>query len=71
MSIEVEEDIVCKISKISNIPITSKMETYLRVHYIIGRTNPNDNKGIIERINGGLEGWKPKLLTLVGRITLA
>ena len=71
VSTGVEEDIISKISEISNILITSKMETYLGVPSIVGRTNPSDYNSIIKRINGRLEEWKPKLLTLVGRITLA
>ena len=71
VSTGVEEDIISKISEIYNILITSKMETYLGVPSIVGRTNPSDYNSIIKRINGRLDEWKPKLLTLVGRITLA
>ena len=70
-SIGVEEEVVLKISALSGMHIITKLEKYLGILSIMGQTNAKTFQYLQERIEGRLEGWKAKQLTLAGRITLA
>ena len=67
----VDKEVVLRISTLSGMPITSKLEKYFGIPSITGQTNTKTFQYLQERIEGCLEGWKAKQLTLAGRITLA
>ncbi|XP_031132009.1 uncharacterized protein LOC116033406 [Ipomoea triloba] len=50
---------------------TGDMGKYLGVLSIHGRVTRGTFKDLLDRVNGRLEGWKAKLLSLAGRVTLA
>ena len=60
-----------RISALSSMPINTKLGKYLGIPYIMGQMNTKTFEYLQERIEGCLEGWKAKKLTLAGRITLA
>ena len=49
----------------------AQLEKYLGVSSIMGRTNLGLFHRLLNRIEGGLEGWKSKHLTIAGWIILA
>lgn len=60
-------DIVTKLG----ISRTMDLGRYLGVPSIHGRVTSSTFSGLIDRIEGRLEGWKTKFLSLAGRHTLA
>ena len=64
----VDEEVVLRISALSGMPITTKLEKYLGIPFIMGRTNTKTFQYLQEQIEGCLEGWKAKQLTLARRI---
>ena len=67
----VDEEGAQKISRASRIRVKAQLEKYLGVPSIMGRTNLGLFHHLLNCIEGGLEGWKSKQLTLVGWIILA
>ena len=67
----VGEAMALKISDLSKIPITNNLDKYLGTPSITGRVQEGFFQHMMERIEGKLDGWKSKLLTLAGRTTLA
>ena len=67
----VDEAMTQKISCVSGIPIKSHLEKYLRVPFIMGRTNMGLFQHLLYRIDDKLDGWKTKQLTLASIIVIA
>ena len=70
-SSDVDKAVAQNISTISNIPLKPQLEKYLGIPSIIGRINLGTFQHLLDQIEGRLEGWKSKNLTLVVRIILA
>ena len=66
----VDEEVALRISAFLGMPIITKLEKYLGIPSIMGWTNTKTFQYLQERIEGHLEGWKTKQLTLARRITL-
>lgn len=60
-----------KISSISGIRETTSLEKYLGFPILKGRPKKEDFNFIIEKVQARLASWKLKLLSKVGRMTLA
>ena len=67
----IDAEVATRISNISKIPITNNLERHHEIPSIMGRVNYGQFKHILDRMEGRLEGWKAKNLTLVGRVVLA
>ena len=67
----VKEDVAKRISKISKISVTTKLEKYLGVPSITGRVHVVLFQHVLDKVEGILDRWEAKLLSLAGRITLA
>ena len=67
----VKEAVALRISALSKIPITTNLDRYLGTPSITGRMKMDTFHHILDRIEGRLEGWKTKHLTLAGRTVLA
>ena len=67
----VMEDVAKRISEISKISVTTKLEKYLGVPSITGRVHVGIFQHVLDKVEGILDGWEAKLLSLAGRITLA
>ena len=60
-----------KISTVAKIPITANLGKYLGIPSITGRFHAGLFQDIMDRIDGKLNGWKTKLLSLAGRTVMA
>ena len=67
----VDEAVIYEISTISQIPVTTELGKYLGIPSLMGWVHSHMFQHILERIEGRLEGWKAKHLTLADRTTLA
>ena len=67
----VKEDVAKRISEISKISVTTKLEKYLGVPSITGRVHVGLFQHVLDKVEGIFDGWEAKLLSLAGRITLA
>ena len=67
----VKEDVAKRISEISKISVTTKLEKYLGVPSITGCVHVGLFQHVLDKVEGILDGWEAKLLSLAGRITLA
>ena len=67
----VKEDVAKRISEISKISVTTKLEKYLDVPSITGHVHVGLFQHVLDKVEGILDGWEVKLLSLAGRITLA
>ena len=70
-STEIDVEVATRISNISKVAVTNSLERHLRIPSILGRVSSEQYKDILDRMEGRLEGWKEKNLTLVGRVVLA
>ena len=70
-SSDVDKAVAQHISTISSIPVKPQSEKYIGIPSIMGRINLGTFQHFLDRIEGRLEGWKSKYLTLAGRIILA
>ena len=69
-STEIDAEVATRISNTSKIPVTNSLERHLRIRSILGRVSSGQFKDILDRMEGRLEGWKAKNLTLAGRVVL-
>ena len=60
-----------KSSTIAKIPITTNLGKYLGILSNIGRLHAGLFQNVMDRIDGKLNGWKTKLLSLAGRTMMA
>lgn len=67
----VDEYLATRISQIANIPVSTKLENYMGVPFIMGRINSKTFQHVLDRIDGRLEGWRAKNLTRTGWMILA
>ena len=70
-STRIDVEVATRISNISKIPITNSLERHLGISSIMGRVNSGQFKHILDHMEGRLEGWKEKNLTLARRVVLA
>ena len=65
-----EASVADRISSIFGLLVVTKLDRYLGIPSIMGHVNSNLFHHGLDRINGRLEGWKAKTLTLAGRTVL-
>ena len=68
---DTKEETAMKISTVAKIPITANLGKYLGIPSITGRFHAGLFQDIMDRIDGKLNGWKTKLLSLAGRTVMA
>ena len=68
---DVKEETAKRISIAAKIPITTNLGKYLGIPSITGRLHLGLFQHIVDRVDGRLDGWKFKLLSLAERIVLA
>ncbi|XP_019166674.1 PREDICTED: uncharacterized protein LOC109162425 [Ipomoea nil] len=64
-------DIARDIESILNIPATTDLGRYLGMTSLHGKVTQATFSGLIDRVTARLEGWRGKLLSFAGRVTLA
>ena len=70
VSKNVDINLTRQLSQISRIPLISNLGRYLAVNSIHGRVTQDLFSNVVESITSRLEGWKMKILSLVGRQVL-
>lgn len=70
-SSNVQDEEADRLSRVMRIPRTRKVGKYLGHHITVDDKNRERHKELLQRVYNRIEGWKLRLLSRTGRITLA